>query len=69
MITGKLNIGIKRNMGGWESPSEDRPDLFVLDFLDDGKVLFMNHKAIVGLSRNDLARCLREVLLIIEEAE
>lgn len=68
MITGKLNIGIKKN-SGWGSPSEDRPDLFVLDFLDDGNVLFMNHRAIMGLSRNDLARCLREVLLIIEEAE
>jgi len=67
MITGKLNIGVKKN-GSWSSVDLSTvPDLFILEFLEDEKVLLMNHKAIMGISRNDLACCLREVLSIIEE--
>jgi len=66
MITGKLSIGVKRN-GSWSGNVHDLPDLFILEFLEDEKVLLMNHKAIMGISRNELACCLREVLSIIEE--
>lgn len=67
MITGKLSIGVAAR-AGWDGEIKAQPELFILEFLADDKVLLMNHQAIMGISRNDLARCLHEVLAIIEEA-
>jgi hypothetical protein len=68
MITGKLNIGV-RETGGWTDDKTDRPNLFILEFMEDGNFLFMNNEAIKGISRYDLRTCLLKALDIIEEAQ
>lgn len=66
MITGKLSIGVKRSE--WDV-NPDRPNLFILEFMEDGSFLFMNNEAIKGLSRHDLRTCLLKALDILEEAQ
>jgi len=68
MITGKLNIGVRKS-GSWGPDKTDLPNLFVLEFMEDDKLLFMNNQAIKGISKNDLRKCLYEVINILEEAE
>jgi hypothetical protein len=70
MITGKLNIGVRvHKTGSWMEDKTDRPNLFILEFMEDGNFLFMNNEAIKGISKYDLRTCLLEVIDILEEAE
>jgi hypothetical protein len=68
MITGKLNIGVRKS-GNWVGDKTDLPNLFVLEFMEDDKLLFMNNEAIKGISKSDLKKCLYEVINILEDAE